>query len=60
MDSEMLNKAIVARWFAAFWGDAYDPAIVDEMAASAVILQYSMDLPRRGHLGSEKLYDEFP
>ena len=48
MDIEMLNKAIVARWFASFWGASYDPAIVDELAAPDVLLQYSMHNPRRG------------
>ena len=44
----MLNKAMVARWFASFWGASYDPAIVDELAAPDVLLQYSMQNPRRG------------
>jgi hypothetical protein len=48
MESETLNKAIVSRWFTTFWGDSYDSAIVDELAAPTVILQYSMDNPRRG------------
>lgn len=48
MDTEMLNKAMVARWFASFWGPSYDPAIVDELAAPDVLLQYSMHTPRRG------------
>ena len=33
MESEALNKAIVGRWFASFWGDCPDLAIVDELAA---------------------------
>ncbi len=44
----MLNKAMVARWFASFWGASYGPAIVDELAAPDVLLQYSMHNPRRG------------
>lgn len=44
----MLNKAIVVRWFASFWGASCDPAIVDELAAPDVLLQYSMHNPRRG------------
>ena len=48
MDTEMLNKAMVARWFASFWGAPYDPAIVDELAAPDVLLQYSMQNSRRG------------
>src|ERR1700722_8621279 len=48
MESEMLNKAIVSRWFTTFWSGCYDSAIVDELAAPDMILQYSMDNPRRG------------
>jgi len=48
MDTEMLNKAIVARWFASFWGTSCDFAIIDELAAHDVLLQYSTHSPRRG------------
>lgn len=44
----MPSKAVVARWFASFWGASYDPAIVDALAAPDVLLQYSMHNPRRG------------
>jgi predicted ester cyclase len=50
MDTETLNKAIAGRWFTSFWGDARDLAIVDELAAPDVLLQYSMHNPRRGRL----------
>lgn len=42
------NKAIVGRWFTHFWGKEYDPAIVDELAAPDMLLQYSLHAPRRG------------
>lgn len=48
MDTDLLNKAIVARWFTSFWGASYDPDIVDELAAPDVLLQYSMHGPKRG------------
>ncbi len=48
MDTEMLNKALVARWFASFWGASFDPAIIDALAAPDVLLQYSMRTPRCG------------
>lgn len=50
MDTEALNKAIVGRWFTSFWGLSCDFAIVDELAAPNVLLQYSMHNPRRGRL----------
>jgi hypothetical protein len=34
MESETLNKAIVGRWFASFWGVSCDLAIVDEWNAA--------------------------
>jgi len=43
------NKAIVGRWFTNFWGPKCDLAIVDELAAPDMLLQYSLHAPRRGH-----------
>lgn len=42
------NKAIVGRWFTAFWGKVYDLNIVDELATPDMLLQYSLHEPRRG------------
>jgi predicted ester cyclase len=48
MSKETDNKAIVGRWFTNFWGEKYDPAIVDELADPNMLLQYSLHNPRRG------------
>jgi len=48
MSKETSNKEIVGRWFAAFWGNPWDPAIIDELAAPDILLQYSLHAPRRG------------
>jgi predicted ester cyclase len=48
MSKEEDNKAIIGRWFTQFWGKTYDPAIVDELAAPDMLLQYSLHAPRRG------------
>jgi len=45
---ESANKAIVGRWFAGFWGNPWNPAIIDELAAPDMLLQYSLHAPRRG------------
>jgi len=45
---EAANKAIVGRWFAGFWGNPWNPAIIDELAAPDMLLQYSLHAPRRG------------
>jgi predicted ester cyclase len=42
------NKSIVGRWFTQFWGELYNPSVVDELAAPDMLLQYSLHAPRRG------------
>jgi predicted ester cyclase len=48
MSKEQDNKAIVGRWFDGFWGNPWNPAIIDELAAPDMLLQYSLHEPRRG------------
>jgi predicted ester cyclase len=48
MSKEETNKAVVGRWFKEFWGNPWNPEIIDELAASDMLLQYSMHEPRRG------------
>jgi hypothetical protein len=48
MSREQYNKAIVGRWFEGFWGNPWNPNIIDELAAPDVLLQYSLHAPRRG------------
>ena len=42
------NKAIVGRWFTEFWGNPWKAAIIDELAAPDMRLQYSLHAPRKG------------
>jgi predicted ester cyclase len=42
------NKEIIGRWFKEFWGNPWNPEIVDELAAPDILLQYSLHAPRRG------------
>src|SRR4051812_43706488 len=42
------NKAVVVRWFTDFWGDDFDPAIIDEIAAPDIRFEYSLHQPLRG------------
>lgn len=49
MSKEQDNKALVGRWFAGFWGNPWNPGIIDELAAPDMLLQYSLHDPRRGH-----------
>ena len=45
---EQDNKAVVGRWFDGFWGNPWNPQIIDELAAPDMLLQYSLHAPRRG------------
>jgi len=46
MSKEQENKHLVRRWFTGFWGKTYTPAIVDELAAPDMLLDYSSALHR--------------
>jgi predicted ester cyclase len=48
MSKEQDHKIIVGRWFTEFWGSTWNPAIVDELCTSDILLQYSLHAPRRG------------
>ena len=41
------NKAIVGRWFTDFWGKTCNLSVVDEIAASDMLLKYSLHAPGR-------------
>jgi predicted ester cyclase len=45
---EQENKEIVGRWFTEFWGNPWNPRVIDELAAPDMLLQYSLHEPRRG------------
>ncbi len=49
MSKEQENKAIIGRWFAGFWGNPWNPEIINELASPDMLLQYSLHNPRRGH-----------
>jgi predicted ester cyclase len=48
MSKEQDNKAIVGRWFQDFWGNPWNPNVIEELAAPDMLLQYSLHAPRRG------------
>jgi predicted ester cyclase len=48
MSKEEDNKAVVVRWFTEFWGKDVNLAVIDEIAAPDMLLQYSLHEPRRG------------
>lgn len=59
MSKEADNKAVVGRWFTKFWGKAFDPAIIDEIAAPDMLLKYSLHEPRRGHADIKAFATDF-
>jgi predicted ester cyclase len=42
------NKAVVVRWFTEFWGDSFNPAVIDEIAAPDIRFEYSLHAPCHG------------
>lgn len=59
MSKESDNKAIVGRWFTDFWGEKCNLAIVDELAAPDMLLQYSLHEPRRGRADIKAFMTDF-
>lgn len=53
------NKAIVGRWFSEFWGNPWNPDVIDELAAPDIRFEYSMHAPRRGREEVKKFATEF-
>jgi predicted ester cyclase len=49
MSTQEDNKAVVIRWFTEFWGETPNLAVIDDIAAPDMLLQYSLHEPRRGH-----------
>ena len=50
MSKEQANKAVGSRRFTEFWGDHWNPGIVDELAAPDIVLQYLLQGPHRGRV----------
>ncbi|MDI9248315.1 ester cyclase [Stenotrophomonas sp. RS-48] len=53
------NKAIVERWFKAFWGSPADLSVIEELLAPNGLVHYPMHGPIRGHQAVRKMMTEF-
>jgi predicted ester cyclase len=53
------NKAIVGRWFKEFWGNPWNPEVVEELGAPDILLQYSLHAPRHGREDVKKFMTGF-
>jgi predicted ester cyclase len=56
---EQDNKAIVQRWFTEFWGNPWNPGVIEELAAPDIRFEYSMHKPRRGREDVRAFATEF-
>lgn len=59
MSKEQQNKAIVERWFKEFWGNPWNPAVVDKLGTPDVLVHYPMHGPRKGRETVKKMMTEF-
>ena len=53
------NKAIVDRWFTEFWGQSWNPGVVDELCAPDILLQYLLQAPFRGRADVKMFMTKF-
>jgi predicted ester cyclase len=53
------NKAIVGRWFTEFWGDDFNPGVIDELAHPDIRFEYSLHQPLRGRDAVRRFATEF-
>ena len=53
------NKSIVGRWFSEFWGNPWNPAVINALAAPDMVLQYSLHAPRKGREDVRAFITEF-
>jgi predicted ester cyclase len=53
------NKQVVGRWFREFWGNPWNPKIIDELATSNILVHYPMHEPKKGRDAVMNFMTEF-
>ena len=53
------NKNIVGRWFNGFWGNPWNPRIIDELATPDIVVHYPMHEPKKGRAAVTQFMTEF-
>ena len=53
------NKSTAARWFKEFWGNPWNPRIVNELATSDICVHHPMHEPKKGRAAVMKFMTEF-
>jgi predicted ester cyclase len=59
MSIENDNKAIVGRWFTDFWGEKFNPRVIEDLAAPNMLCHDSLHEPRRGHADLQSFMTDF-
>jgi predicted ester cyclase len=53
------NKGVVGRWFTEFWGNPWNPNVVDELAAPDIKFHYSLHAPLEGRAAVKEFAANF-
>ena len=53
------NKTIVTRWFTEFWGNPWNPGVINDLATTDIVMHYPMHDPKRGRVAVTKFITEF-
>lgn len=53
------NKAVVVRWFKEFWGNPWNPRIVNELATADIVFHYPVHEAKRGRAAVTKFMTDF-
>jgi predicted ester cyclase len=56
---EDYNKMIATRWFAEYWGENYNSAVVNDLAASGILMVSSLHRTRAGQLDVAMFMSEY-
>ena len=59
MSKESDNKGIVSRWFTEFWGEQFNPGVIEDLAAPDMLLKYSLHEPRKGRADISAFITDF-
>ncbi|WP_321162220.1 ester cyclase [Methylorubrum extorquens] len=59
MSQGQRNKEVVGRWFKEYWGNPWNPAVVDDLAAADVVVHYPLHGPWTGPEAIKRKMIEF-
>jgi predicted ester cyclase len=59
MSKEQTNKAVIAKWFKGYWGNPWNPSVVDELTVPEVVVHYPLHGPWKGQETVKRKMTEF-